>query len=146
MREPWNTKYELELVFSFHWDRAILRSSFKKNPQSFSNHPSFKASEVHNCQNIKNTRFIAITRVYNLCARIYAQILMKFDTYAHKIVIDYHIKFHEDPSFCCRDIRKTMLVFFNHWFLIYFSYYLNYTPPKQLEMDNSRIIMIFFGN
>ena len=42
-------------MFSFHWDRAILRSSFKKIPQSFSNYPSLKASEVHNCGNIKNT-------------------------------------------------------------------------------------------
>ena len=68
-------------------------------------------------------RFIAITRVYDSCARIYAQILMKFHTYAHKIVIDYHIKFHEDPSFCCGDICKTILVFFNHWFSMYFWYF-----------------------
>ena len=36
---------------------------------------------------------------------------MKFETYAHKIVIYQHIKFHEDLSFRCRDIRKTILVF-----------------------------------
>ena len=32
MREPWNTKWELGLVFSFHWDSAILRSRFEKIP------------------------------------------------------------------------------------------------------------------
>ena len=62
------------------------------------------------CKGVR-ARFIAIARVYNKCARICAQILMKFETYAHKIVIYQHIKFHEDLSFRCRDIRKTILVF-----------------------------------
>ena len=35
---------------------------------------------------------------YRGCAHVYARILMKFDTYSHKIVIDHHIKFHEDPG------------------------------------------------
>ena len=36
---------------------------------------------------------------------------MKFDAYDHKIVIDLHIIFHEDLSFRCGDICKTILVF-----------------------------------
>ena len=36
---------------------------------------------------------------------------MKFETKANKIVIDYHIKFHEDPIFLYGDICKTILVF-----------------------------------
>ena len=73
---------------------------------------------VHKCTRTSckrvRARFIEIAWGYNSCARIYAQILMKFETYAHKIVIYQQIKFHEDLSFCCRDIRKTILVFFNH--------------------------------
>ena len=48
------------------------------------------------------------------CARVFttpAQIFKKFETQANKIVFDYPIKFHEDPSFCCGDICKTILVF-----------------------------------
>ena len=55
MRELWNTKYELGLVFSFHWGRAILRFSFGKIPQSFRNYLPLMTLEVHNCGNIKNT-------------------------------------------------------------------------------------------
>ena len=52
-----------------------------------------------------------IARIYNSWACMYAQIRMKFDTYDHKIVIDHHIKFHEDLSFRRGDICKTILVF-----------------------------------
>ena len=61
-----------------------------------------------------HTRQNARVRIYNWCTRIYVRILMKFETYAHKIVSDHHIKFHEDPSLRCGDICKTILVFFNH--------------------------------
>ena len=81
--------------------------------------------------------------VYNLCACIYARIFKKFETKGHKIVIDHNIKFHEDPSFRCRDICKTILVLFNHWFLMYFSYFSNCAPPKPSKMDNYWIIMFF---
>ena len=47
-------------------------------------------------------RFIASVRVYDLCARIYAQISMKFETYAHKIVFDHQLNFHKDS---CKDAR-----------------------------------------
>ena len=36
---------------------------------------------------------------------------MKFETLAHKKVIDHHKKFHEDLSFRFGDIRKTIMVF-----------------------------------
>ena len=55
-------------MFSFQWDRAILRSSFEKIPQSFSNYPSLKASEVYNCQNVKNTLKINRDKT---CARVF---------------------------------------------------------------------------
>ena len=41
----------------------------------------------------------------------HARIFMKFATFAHKMVIDDHIELHEDPSFRCRDICKTILAF-----------------------------------
>ena len=49
------TKYELGLVFSFYWDKAILRSSLKKNPLSFSNYPTLKVYEVHISEIMENT-------------------------------------------------------------------------------------------
>merc|ERR1711954_593366 len=39
--------------------------------------------------------YIANARVFNSCARIYKRIFMKFETYAHKIDIDHHIKFQK---------------------------------------------------
>ena len=36
------------------------------------------------------------------------------DHLIHKTEIDYHIKFQEDLSFCCRDISKIKLTFCNH--------------------------------
>ena len=62
------------------------------------------------------------------------------------MIIDHHIKFHEDRSFHWGDICKTILVFFNRWFSMYFSYFLNYAPPKPSEMDNYWMVMAFFGN
>ena len=56
------------------------------------------------------------------------------------------MKFHEDQSFRCGDIGKTILEFFYRWFSMYFSYFLNYTPPKPSEMDNYWMVMTFFGN
>ena len=63
------------------------------------------------------TRFIASARLNDLFARICARIIMKFKTYAHKIVIDHHIKFHDDPSFSCGDICKPILVLFSEGYL-----------------------------
>ena len=59
-------------------------------------------------------------------------------------MIDHHIKFHEDPNFRWGEIRKTILVFFNRWFSMYFSYFPNYAPPKPSDMDNFWILMNFF--
>ena len=115
---------------------------------------------VHTSYKCAHARFIASARIYNLCARIYAnpnltcnmceliyaQILMKFEIYAHKIVIDHHLKFHEDPRFRCGDICKKELVFFNHWFSMYFLYFRNFAPPKPSKMDNYWMIVEFFGN
>ena len=105
---------------------------------------------VHKCMCTSckgaQAHFIANTHVYNLCVGIYAQIFMKFKILAHEIVIDQHIKFYEDPSFCCGDICKTILVFFKCWFSMYFSYFPNIAPPKPSEMDNCWIILKFFGN
>ena len=56
------------------------------------------------------------------------------------------MKFHEDPSFRWGDICKTILVFFNRWFSMYFSYFPNYAPPKPSDMDNYWILMNFFWN
>ena len=101
-----------------------------------------KCARTH-CKHAR-ARFIAITRVYDSYARIYAQILMKFDKYDHKIVNDHHIKFHEDMSFRCGDICKTILVFFNHWFSMFFWYFRIYAPPKPSKMDNYWMIVEFF--
>ena len=140
-------------MFSFHWDRAILRFSFEKISQSFSNHPSLKATEVHNCRNIKNrlklndwkTPVLFCKYLCNESSDLH-EILCGGRTYDHKIVIYHHIKFHEDPSFCCGDICKTILVFFNHWFSMYFWYFGNYAPPKPSKMDDYWMIVEFFQN
>ena len=67
---------------------------------------------VHKCAHMSckraPVRFIASSHVYNSFPRIDSWIFMKFKTSAHKIVIDHHIKFHEDPSFRCGDICKTI--------------------------------------
>ena len=80
-------------------------------------------------------------RVYSSYVHIYARIVMKFETKAHKIVIDYQIKFHKDRSFRCRDICKTILVFFNYWFSMYFWNFGNYAPPKPSKIDDYWIIL-----
>ena len=109
---------------------------------------SFRLVHKCACTSCKRARarFIAITRVYNSCARIYAQIWMKFDTYDHKIVNDHHIKFHEDLSFRRGDIFKTILVFFNPWFSMYFWYFRNYAAPKPSKMDIYWMLVEFFWN
>ena len=61
-------------------------------------------------------------------------------------MIDHQIKFCEDRSFRCGDIWKTILGFFNCWFSMYFSYFLNYAPPKPSEMENYGMVLAFFGN
>ena len=106
----------------------------------------FKISwrSVHKCARTirkrARARFIAITCVYNSCARIYAPIWMKFDTYDHKIVIDHHIKFHEDPSFRCGDISIT-ISFWILWFSMYFSYFHSFTPKKSYNVNNYWMVM-----
>ena len=62
------------------------------------------------CKRVR-ARYITNARVYNSCARIYRRILMKFETWAHKIEIDHHMKFHKDLSYRCGDIGKTISTF-----------------------------------
>ena len=75
---------------------------------------SFKFHE-YPCRNVRARVVKPTIAINGVCAHlplvhlIYAWIVVKFETLAHKIVIDYHIKFHEDPSFCCGDICKTIL-------------------------------------
>ena len=59
-------------------------------------------------------RFIASARVYESCERICSRIFMKFKNLVHKIVIDQHIKFHKDRSFCFGDFCKTILTVWKH--------------------------------
>ena len=77
---------------------------------------------------------------YNSCVHICAPIFTKFEILAHKIILDHHIKCHEDRSFRCRDICITILAFLNHWFLMYFSYIPNYALPKPFF---TQIIIIY---
>ena len=91
-------------------------------------------------------RFISIASVYNSYARIYAQIWMKFDTYDHKIVIDHHIKFHEDLSFRCGDICKTIRAFV--WSLIFnaFCIYSWFEHQNSLKIERlSKSFWWFFN-
>ena len=94
-------------MFSFHWDRAILRSSFEKIPQSFSNYPSLKASEVHNCGNIKNTlKNNDIKTPVLFCKYLWtkAQIFMK-----SYVVVNYYLVslwIHEDS---CINVRARVV-------------------------------------
>ena len=63
---------------------------------------------------------------------------MKFETLVHKIVVDHHIKFREDPMFGCGDICKTNSRLFNPSFSLYFSYFHNLStkvPPKFDKYD-----------
>ena len=117
-----------------------------------SNWPLYKISwrSEHICARTScksaRTRFIASVRAYKLCTGICLRIFIKFKTLVYKIVIDHPIKFHKDRSFRCGDICKTILVFFNRWFSMYFSYSPDYTPLKPLEMDNYIITIHIFGN
>ena len=65
------------------------------------------------CRSCKRARarFLMRAHIYDSYTPICARIFMKFLTYSLKIVIDYHIKFHEDSSFCGGDICKTILTF-----------------------------------
>ena len=44
-----------------------------------------------------------------------------------------------------QNFRQYNTDIFNRWFLMYFSYLLNYAPPKPSKIDNYWIIMNFFG-
>ena len=85
------------------------------------------------------------TRVFITRARVFMHKSSWNFKYKSKIVIDHRIKFHQDPSFRCRDICKTILVFFNHWFSMYFWYFCNYAPPKPSKMDNFWMIVGIFS-
>ena len=66
----------------------------------FHDHPCIKACALA----INRAR--TCLHVYNSCWRIYAHIFMKFETEAYKIVINHHIKFHEDPTFIVKIFAK----------------------------------------
>ena len=80
----------------------------------------------------KDSCINARARVVNTRAHVLSRLraFTTLDTNDQKIVIDHHIRFHEDLSFRCGDIFKTILVFFNHWYSMYFWYFCNYAPPK----------------
>ena len=46
------------------------------------------------------------------------------------------LKFHKDPSFCFRDIHKTILTFKDHQFSMYFAYFHTFAPPMSSKMDD----------
>ena len=82
----------------------------------------------------------------NACACFIASAgTMKLETWTHKIVIDYHIKFHKGPGFCSRDICKTILTFWKLKFVRHFAYFHIYAPQKSLKMNNNWMIMEFYG-
>ena len=62
---------------------------------------SFRFMHKCACKSCEHARarFIASVLVYDLCACICAWIFMKFQTYVYNILIDHHIKFHENPRY-----------------------------------------------
>ena len=91
-------------------------------------------------------RFITRAHIYDSCTRSCARIFMKFLTYSFKIVIDYHVKFHEDLSFCGKDIRKTILTFQLLWISMCFPYFYSFVPQKSFKGDDYWMVMEMFGN
>ena len=49
------------------------------------------------------------TQIYALCALIFTQNFTKIVLIVHYYVMTLSLKFHKDPSFCWRDMRKIML-------------------------------------
>ena len=83
--------------------------------------------------------------VYAACAHVCA----RFFTQNHLIILYYlmniSLEFHEDQSFHCGDICKTILTFKTHQCSMYFAYFHKFSPPKPSMMDNYWIIVGFIG-
>ena len=92
--------YLVNLNLKFHGDPCINMRARVVNTRMH------VLSQVHAC-------FIMSARVYDLCMRICARIIMKLKIQAHKIVIDHHMKFYENPSFGCGDFAKQNWHLFN---------------------------------
>ena len=126
-----------EILFGDHILSFELKFQISRRSMHKCAHTSCKCARA---------RFIASTRVYESCARICSPIIMKFITLVHKIVIDHHIKFHKDPSFCWGDICKTIFTFLKHKFSMYFPYFHSFAPQKSYKVDNYWMVMEVFGN
>ena len=89
-----------------------------------------------------NMRELVLSR-RNMRAHIYAScafMCARISTKNHLMILNYLIniivKFHKDLSFCCGDICKTILTFKNHQFVMYFTYFHFFAPPKSSKMEN----------
>ena len=74
---------------------------------------------INACERVVNAQAHVLLRLRAFTTHVCA-FKHKFEAYAHTIEIDHHIKFHEDLSFRCGDIYKTIMVFFNDLFSMYF--------------------------
>ena len=73
---------------------------------------------------------------YASCARICARIFTKNHLMILYYLMKISLKFHNDLSFRCGDICKTILTFKNYQFSMYFIYFHIFAPPKSSQMDN----------
>ena len=73
---------------------------------------------------------------YASCARICARIFTKNHLMILYYLMKISLKFHNDLSFRCGDICKTLLTFNNHKFSTYLAFFHTFAPPKSSKMDN----------
>ena len=73
---------------------------------------------------------------YASCARICARIFTKNHLMILYYLMKISLKFHNDLSFRCGDICKTILTFKNHQFSMYLAYFHTFAAPKSSKMDN----------
>ena len=79
-------------------------------------------------------------------ALVCARILTKNHLITLYYLLNISLEIHEDRSFHCRDICKTIPTLKTHQFSIYFAYFHKFPPPKPSKMDNYRMIVGFIGN
>ena len=68
--------------------------------------------------------------VYAWCARVCARIFTKNLLIILSYLLNRSLKFHKDWGFRWGDICKTILIFKNHQFSIYFPYFTSFAPSK----------------
>ena len=100
----------------------------------------------------KNVHVLVLSRrnaqahVFALCACVCAQIFTKNLWMILYYLMTRNIKFHKDWRFCCRDIRKTILMFVQSLFFYVFSIFSTFQPQRSINIENHKLVIWNFGN